>query len=384
MPASRALSTGTPGRPPSLWQGVRWALDRGGRNGKPGWALAARALLATMRDGKALQRWMNVVSELHARGVVSDLPGEYLRAVQPDVHRHTDISARVVHLVDHIDWMETAFKPQAFEQLARGEPLVLAELPPPRGYDSMYLQMRRNASSSPEGELLLTLTLRRSQEVQPSARPMNVAALAFSRFRMDDTACLVIGGVRGQRDPSARLSSVELTHALQGWKSPVLMVRVAQELARFWGLRVVGLNPASHRLQGWQYQRSKRHRENAARIYDSYDALWNHFDARPGPQGWMVLPTNSDEKLAATALSPEKRARQSRRADYWIRTRVLLRDQFRNHLVRQGYEAGLKRVTENMGPRPVTSDAADWDAVEYDDDHLVPSRVLETGPGQLE
>ena len=385
MPASRAHATGTSARPPSLWQGVRWALGTRGRRGKRSWALAARALVATLRHPKALRRWMGVVSELHARGAITDLPGEYLRAIRPYVHRHTDIDARVVHLIDHIDWMEAAVRPEAFAQLARGEALVLAELPPPRGYDSMRLQLRRNAPNSPEGELLLTLTLRRSPQVQPSARSMDVAALAFSRFRLDDTACLVIGGVRGQRDPNARLSSIELTHALQGWKSPVLMVRVAQELARFWGLRVVGLNPASHHLQGWRYQWSRRHRENAARIYDSYDALWSHFEARPGPQGWVVVPPHSDDKLAATALSPEKRARQTRRADYWIRTRVLLRDQFRGHLVRQGYEAGLKRVTENLGPKTVASDSSDWDPRSYeDDDDLVPSRVLQTGPGVLE
>jgi len=338
-----------------------------------------------MRHPLALRRWMAVVTELHGRGVVPDLPAEYLRALRPYVHRHTDVSARVNQLVDHADWMEAAFKPAAFEQLARGDALVLAELPPPRGYEGMRLQLRRTPANSPEGELLLTLTLQRSRNVQPSARPMDVAALAFSRFRMDDTACLVIGGVRGQRHPTARLSSVELTHALQGWKSPVLMVRVAQELARFWGLRVVGLDPAAHRLQARHAQWLRRNRENGDRILESYSALWNHFDARPGPQGWMVVPGNSDDKLAAVALSPEKRERQSRRADYWLRTRGMLREQFRDHLVRQGYEAGLKRATQNLGPRTLAPDTTDWDALgPEEDDDLGPSHVLETVKGRLE
>jgi uncharacterized protein VirK/YbjX len=349
--------------------------------------LVWRALRATLVHGKDLRRWMAVVFELHSRGIVSDLPAEYLRAVRPYVHRGVGVDERVTQLIDHADWMETAFQAPAFEQLACGRPLVLAELAAPRGYDFMRLQLQQAPPQSPEGELLLTLSLQRSADVQHRAQPVDAAVLAFSRFRVDTVSCFVIGGVRGQRHPVLRLSPMELNQALQGWKPSVLIVRVAQELARHWSLQLVGLNPVAHRLHGWSYQWSARQRETAQRIYASYDALWEHFDARPGPPGWMMVPLTSDDKLAATALSPEKRERQTRRADYWIRTRNVLRLQFRELLQRPGLEARISRITESV----------ERDSLDEDDDayiqqragfrqsaDLIASHLLHTGPASLQ
>ncbi|MEO7391685.1 MAG: DUF535 family protein [Ramlibacter sp.] len=375
-------------RLPGIWNGVRWAMQPGVQGGGTSRArLVWRALRATLGHRKALRRWMAVVFEQHARGIVKDLPGEYLRAVRPYVHRGIGVQERVTQLIDHADWMETAFQAEAFEQLACGKPLVLAELTAPRGYDFMRLQLQQAPPQSPEGELLLTLSLQRSADVQHRSQPVDAAVLAFSRFRVDTVSCLVIGGVRGQRHPVLRLSPMELNQAMQGWKPSVLIVRVAQELARHWNLHLVGLNPVAHRLHGWSYQWNGRLRESAQRIYASYDALWEHFDARPGPPGWMMVPVTSDEKLAATALSPEKRARQTRRADYWIRTRNLLRLQFRQLLQRPGLEARISRITES-----VEHDSLDEDEEErlYQragfrrSADLVAAHVLHTGPASLQ
>ena len=370
---------------PGLWHGPIWAFQRGGQGGGISrMHLFWRALSATFLHGKAMRRWMSVVHELETRKVIDDLPAEYLRAVRPYVHRGTDITSRVVQLIDHVDWVETAFKPAAFEQLATGQPLVLADLPAPRGYEYMRLQLQRAAAQSPEGELVLTLTLLRTADVQKRPQPVDAAALGFSRFRVDGLGCLVIGGVRGQRHPVLRLSPVELSQALSGWKPAVLMVRVAQELARTWGLHLVGLDPSSHRLQGWGYQWSARYRDAALRIYNSYDALWEHFEAKKGPPGWMIVPQNSDEKLEATALSPEKRARQTRRADYWIRIRNLLRLEFRQLLQRPDRDS--RRNTQSMAPDTIAPETLAPEGEEFDfsdSQDQVPSRVLETGPGTL-
>lgn len=361
---------------PGVWQGVRWALRSGG--------LGARAVLATLKHRRPLQKWLLAVRDLRVRGLVQDERREYLRALRPFVHRQTGVPERVHQLIEHFDWMETAFQPRACELLMRGEPLVLAHLPAPRGYESVRLQLQRNVRQSPEGELLLTLVLRRSPEVQPSAADLEVAVLAFTRIRLEALPCLAIGGVRGQRDPSARLSATEVAQVLHGWKAPVFMVRVAQELARWWGLQLVGLDPAAHRLQDWRYRWRRHHRESVQRICASYDALWEHFAARKGPEGWRVLPLNSDEKLAATALSPEKRARQTRRADYWIRIRQLLRSDFQLHLVRQAPERTDGAVTQNLGPRTIAM-TTDWEPLDFQhSEQVVPSRSLDTGPGALE
>jgi uncharacterized protein VirK/YbjX len=374
------MTRSTSRRVPGLWRGLAWAIERGAEGGGISRArLIGRTLGATLTQRRALHRWMQVVYELKSRHVIDDLPGEYLRAIRPYVHRHTGVGERVVQLIDHVDWMETAFKPAALEKLYAGQPVVLAELPAPRNYDFMRLQLQRAPSQAPEGELVLTLTLQRSSDLQHKAQPVDAAALGFSRFRVDGLPCFVIGGVRGQRHPVLRLSPVEVSNALAGWKPSVLMVRVAQELARHWGLHLIGLNPASHRLQGWSYQLDKRKRETMERIYASYDALWEHFEAKKGPPGWMILPLNSDDKLEATALSPEKRLRQTQRADYWIRTRNLMRAQIKEQLLRPGREARLSRVTESMGP----STMQDFDSDFEDSEDVVPSRVLQTGPGSL-
>ncbi|HZY17056.1 MAG TPA: DUF535 family protein [Ramlibacter sp.] len=382
---TRSSSKSARGRAPSLWRGIAWALSPARRRQQGGSGLGARTLVATLRHGKPLRRWMAVVQDLRSRGLIEDESREYLRALRPSVQRHTDVPARVAQLIDHLDWMETAFQPKAFEQLARGKAVVLAELPPPRGYEAMQLQVQRPARHSPEGELLLTLSLRRSPQVQPAAQPVQIAVLAFTRIRLEGLPCLAIGGVRGQRDATGRVSATEIAQALHGWKAPVLMVRVAQELARFWGLHLVGLNPASHRLHDWRYQWRKAHRESAQRIYASYDALWEHFGAKKGPPGWVVLPLHSDEKLSATALSPEKRARQTRRADFWIRMRNLLRHEFRRHLVRQAPESRLGGITQNLGPRTIMAEPSEWDDRDFEDsEQIVPSRSMDSGPGALE
>lgn len=366
-------------RVPGIWEGFQWALQPGAEGGGTSrLRLAWRALRATVSEGRALRRWMGVVFELHSRSIVRDLPGEYLRAIRPYVHRDTGFADRVVQLTQHYDWLENAFHPKAFEAIASGGPLLLAELAPPHGYDFMRLQLQQAPPQSPEGELLLSLSLQRSADIQHKPQPMDGGVLAFSCFRIDGVACLVIGGVRGQRHPVLRASPMEISQALQGWKPSVLMVRVAQELARHWGLRIVGLHPAAHRLHGWSYRWAKRSRDAGRRVNASLDALWQHFEAGRGPPGWVIVPPSSDEKLAATALSPEKRARQTRRADYWIRTRNMLRAQFKQLLQRPDRGAQLSRVTQAMERDSVAAgDFGDGDEM------VVPSRLLETGPGNL-
>jgi len=369
---------------PGIWQAARWATQAGAAGGGISRSrLAWGALRDTFAHGPVLKRWMRVVYELKARGIVRDVPGEYLRALRPSVHRGTTVAERVAQLTDHMDWLETAFHPKAFERLASGAPLVLADLTPPRGYEWMRLQVQRAPSQSPEGEMLLTLTMQRMAEAREKPQPVDASVLAFSRFRIDKVACLAIGGVRGQRNQVMRVSPAEMIQALHGWKASVLLVRVAQELARYWDLQLVGLNPAAHRLQGWSYRWNSRHRETARRIYESYTSLWDHFEAKNGPPGWVIIPLNSDEKLAAMALSPEKRSRQTRRADFWIRTRNLLRLQFKLLLERQRLEPRLSRVTEQM-PRTSAAVPLDPDWGDDDDDEIVPSHLLETGPGNLD
>lgn len=368
-------------RIPGIWSGVGWALRPAQGSGISRLQMGGRALHGVLWHGKALRRWMAMVFELHSRGIISDMPSEYLRALRPYVHSGTSPSTRVVQLIDHADWLETALKPAAFKQVTSGKPLVLASLPAPRGYEYMRLQLQRSAPQSPEGDLMLTLVLQRAVEVQQSAGPVEAATLAFSRFRVEGQGCFVIGGVRGQRHPVLRLSSTELSQALSGWKPAVLMVRVAQELARFWGLRLVGLDPARHPLQRRPYRWSRHNREVGLQIEKSYGAIWEHFEATRGLHGWMVLPPNSDDKLAATALSPEKRARQTRRADYWIRTSNLLRIAFKEQLQRQTPEILLDGATQAHVPDAMLARDSDFPAsinVEHS-----PSRVLDTGPSSL-
>jgi uncharacterized protein VirK/YbjX len=379
-------------RIPSIWNGLRWAWhpDAAGGGVSRG-RMLWRALKATLGHAYMMQRWMQLVYELHSRGLVQDLPGEYLRAIRPSVHRHIGFTERVVQLIDHMDWQEGAFQRAAFEQIVSGQPLSVVELTAPRGYDFMRLLLQRAPLQSPEGDMLLSLVVQRSDDVQHKAQPMEVAVLAFSRFRIDEKPCLVIGGVRGQRHPVLRISPMELNQALQGWKPSVLLVRVAQELARFWQLHLIGLDPSAHRLHDWSYRWQARYRDTGHRIFASYDALWDHFDCKPGPLGWVVIPLNSDEKLAATALSPEKRARQTRRADYWIRTRNVMRLEFKRLLQRPTREARFSHLTETMDREsmkarlnyPDAEPDIDDSFDSQDSEDMVPSRVLETGPGEL-
>jgi uncharacterized protein VirK/YbjX len=370
-------------RVPGTWQGVRWAMQPGAEGGGTSRVrLVWRAINAAVLHRKAMRRWMGVASDLRSREVIHDLAGEYLRAVRPSVHGGVDYAERVVQLVDHMDWLETAFHPAAFAQIASGEPLVLLELLAPPGYDYMRLQLQQAPVQSPEGDLLLTLTLLRSDELQYKAQPIDAGVLAFSRFRIEGTACLAIGGVRGQRDPAQRISAAEIDQALHGWKPSVLLVRVAQELARVWNLKLIGLDPAAHRLQHWSYRWSQRHRETGERIFGSYRALWDHFNASNGPPGWVILPLEADDKLAATALSPERRARQSRRADYWLRTRSQLRIELRKFLQWSMREARLSRTTQALGPA-TEAEPRESGFPESGIEDVIPSRVLETGPGAL-
>lgn len=316
---------------PGLWRGLVWALSARPAGGTSRRRLFMRMVWAWLRYHRVLKRWMAVAYEQHSRGLADDLPALFLRAVRPYVHRGLTVQDRAVQLIDHLDWQETALQPVALRQLVSGKPVVLVNLTPPRGYSCMRIQMRRAASHSPEGELLLSLSLQRDERVQVM-QPLDVSTVAFSVFRVDGRSCLAIGGVRGQRHPVIRMSQVELSQLLHGWTAPVLMLRVMQELATFWELHLIGLDPVWHPAQSWDYMLSKRHREIARRVAESYTVLWDHFDAQFGPMGWMVLPQHSDDRLAATARSPEKRERQIKRADYWLRTSTQLRAEFRNVL----------------------------------------------------
>jgi hypothetical protein len=129
-----------------------------------------------------------------------------------------------------------------------------------------------------------------------------------------------------------------------------------------------------------------RYRAAGEKIFASYRALWDHFEADNGPEGWVILPLHADDQLAATALSPEKRERQVRRADFWIRTRNGLRAEFRKLLQRPVNEPRLDRITQAMTPSGnMPLDEFDLPK-KYEDseDSFFTSRVLETGPGVLE
>jgi hypothetical protein len=178
------------------------------------------------------------------------------------------------------------------------------------------------------------------------------------------------------------VSATEIAQALQGWQPSVLLVRVAQELAGHWNLKLVGLDPAAHRLRGWSYRWDRRKREAGERIFASYRALWAHFNADPGPRGWVSLPLEADEKLAATALSPEKRARQTRRADYWIRTRNQLRIEMRELLQQTDHEAPASRPSQGMDPSTQML-PQDKGLDSLLDEEMIFARVLQTGPASL-
>ncbi|MEP6825822.1 MAG: hypothetical protein ABI919_13515, partial [Ramlibacter sp.] len=84
------------------------------------------------------------------------------------------------------------------------------------------------------------------------------------------------------------------------------------------------------------------------------------------------------------ALSPEKRARQTRRADYWIRIRNLLRLEFRQLLQRPDRDS--RRNTQSMAPDTLAPETLAPEGEDFDfsdSQDPVPSRVLETGPGTL-
>lgn len=364
------------GRTPGIWRGVGWALAAPPAGGIGRVELGLRALWALVTRPAALHRWMVVAHEMHGRGLAPDLHGDFLRAVRPHVNRGTGVSARCTQLVDHADWLETALQPSALRKLMAGEPVSLVELPPPRGYATLDLCLRRAPVQSPEGDLLLTLSLQREVRDDP-ASTVDVAVLAFSCFRIQGKPCLVIGGLRGQRDVNLRLSPTEVAQTLHGWKPSVLMVRVAQELAAFWELGLVGLDPNAHALHTWRKRLNPRNREMAARIGDSYRSLWAHFAAQRGPEGWMALPPQSDDSLAAIAQSPEKRARQIRRADYWIRTANLLRTEFRVILLRADPVERMGRMTEAHTMQ------GEFSGYEGRMSDYAVSSVLDTGPGTL-
>ncbi len=370
------MSSKTYSSAPGIWRSVGWAMAASPAGGGSRVGFALHALWSVLTHPSALRRWMAVLHEMHSRGLAPDLPDEFLRALRPHVNRHAGVAVRCNQLIDHFDWFETAFYPSSLRNLMDHNEIDLVDLPAPRGYAALKLRLRRAAPNSPEGDLLLCLTLHR--DLSPRADPgVDVAVIAFSCFRIKGKPCLVIGGLRGQRDSSVRLSPTELAQTLQGWKPAVLMVRVTQELAVFWGLGLVGLDPAAHSVGGWRKQLSTRNREMSQRIGQSYRILWEHFSAQRGPDGWMALPPQSDDNLASVAQSPEKRARQIRRADYWIRTANMLRTEFHMLLQRADPVERMGRMTEAHTMQGefsgYTGNASEFSA----------SSVLDTGPGTL-
>ena len=209
---------------------------------------------------------------------------------------------------------------------------------------------------------------------------MDAGVLAFSRFRIDGIACLVIGGVRGQRHPVLRASPMEISQALKGWKPSVLMVRVAQELARFWGLRIIGLDPAAHRLHGWSYQWTQRSRDAGQRVYASLDALWAHFEADQGPAGLgdraaqLGREARGHRAVAGKARAPDPPRRlldpHAQPAAPPVQAAAA---------AARAAKRSWSRVTEAMDRDSMAGDEPDFE----DSEDMVPSRVLQTGPGSL-
>ena len=208
---------------------------------------------------------------------------------------------------------------------------------------------------------------------QPAPRePLHTRRYDFRGFRRDD-------GMFDFNDTKiTALAACSLPGFLYNWYRPdgrLSQDEVAQELAQYWGLHLIGLDPAWHPLHGPLQRLSGRNRDTARRISEAHTTLWTHFAAQRGPAGWMLLPPHSDDRLEATALSPEKRARQIQRADYWIRTANLLRNEFRGVLLRPDPHARDARVTDHQTLQGMLSG--------YDDSRYAASSVLESVPGSI-
>ena len=83
------MATASSNRMPSIWSGISWALAPTSGDLSSRLQLAVRAFRAAAWHGRAMRRWMAMVFELRSRGVISELPDEYLRAVQPYVNSAT-------------------------------------------------------------------------------------------------------------------------------------------------------------------------------------------------------------------------------------------------------------------------------------------------------
>ena len=192
---------------PGSGKALRWALQPGAEGGGTSRArLAWRALRAHVVARQGL-------APLDDRGVRAALARHRARPAGRIPARHP--ARRCAAAPGSASaWSSSSSTPtgsrplpaaRPSSRLVSGAPLVLAELAPPRGYDFMRLQLEQAPPQSPEGELLLTLSLQRSADVQHKPQPMEAGVLCFSRFRVDGVGCLVIGGVRGQRHPVQRI-----------------------------------------------------------------------------------------------------------------------------------------------------------------------------------
>ncbi|MBI4912632.1 MAG: DUF535 family protein [Acidobacteria bacterium] len=132
-----------------------------------------------------------------------------------------------------------------------------------------------------------------------------VSGLSFSLAREGPGWECYVGGLQGRKGGDEDAIK-EATKAFQGLRPKALMVFVAQEIAR--SLRVSRLLGVGNQIHIFR----SRILGPPRKILFDFDELWLEAGAKPGPDGWFIVPVRSARR-GPENVRPNKRAQYARR-----------------------------------------------------------------------
>ena len=174
--------------------------------------------------------------------------------------------------------------------------MVLVRLPVGRE-DEARVRLGSDPQFRKEGEISAFLEMR--------SIPGSVSAFAFSLERRPKGWTCYIGSVQGRKGGDEEAIKAA-TKALHGLRPKMLMVYLAQEIAR--ALRIGELLGVGN---GIQVYRSRLFGPRKKILFD-YDALWAEAGGSPREDGWFDLPLKA-RRRADEEIKPNKRSMYAKR-----------------------------------------------------------------------
>ena len=243
------------------------------------------------------RQWFQILSQPELSDIVRAHPRLRSKLQRPYLHRNLKPKQRLQALREHYSFLRAKCTPQHLEKIFGKDGMVLAEFPLEEN-GLVSLRLLYGDMFEKEGEFTVVLFTDGGQRW--------IFALSFTIISFNsEESCIFIGGLQSFRDDTMRETVVTITRAMHGLRPKALLLFVAQQLAKVWGIKTI--RAVSNDMSVFQDFRLKK-----KKVLADYDEFWIESEGRLDADGLFTLPTEFVARPTED-IKPNKRSLYKKR-----------------------------------------------------------------------